>query len=437
MHLWQLALKEALHRRMNFSAGLLSVAIAVGCVVGALALLQAHDARTETLIVEKEAETRAAMLRLEDDYRRIMRDMGYNVLILHEDQDLGTLHDDGTPNVFMPDNYAEKLAEGGIKTLNHLLPILQQKAYWEERQIEVLVAGIRGQVPIAHRQRAPREGGVGPDGSPIMEPVPRDHVDVGHAIAQRFNLEPGAAVQFNGANLTVNRCFPHRGGQDDMTMWVHLEQAQDWFEKPGKINGILALECICQADSLGKIIADVNKILPDTQVFEFSSLVRTRALARQRAADAHREAVEAERHNRAVMRDERERMASFLAPLAVAGAAVWIFLLTFANVRDRRAEIGILRALGYDASRIVGLFQLRTLMMSIPGAIAGYVGGVIAGVALGGGADSWRIAFTELASPTRMLAALAAASALAFCAALIPALKAAGQDPADILREIV
>jgi len=129
---------------MNFSTGLLSVAIAVGCVVGALALLQAHDARTETLIVEKEAETRAAMLRLEDDYRRIMRDMGYNVLILHEDQDLGMLHDDGTPNVFMPDNYAEKLAEGGIKTLNHLLPILQQKAYWEERQVEVLVAGIRG-----------------------------------------------------------------------------------------------------------------------------------------------------------------------------------------------------------------------------------------------------------------------------------------------------
>ena len=76
-------------------------------------------------------------------------------------------------------------------------------------------------------------------------------------------------------------------------------------------------------------------------------------------------------------------------------------------------------------------------MMSIPGVIAGYVGGVIAGVALGGGADSWRIAFTELASPTRMLVALAAASALAFCAALIPALTAAGQDPADILREIV
>ncbi len=366
-----------------------------------------------------------------------MRDMGYNVLILHENQDLGALHDEGVPSVYMPENYAEKLAEGGIKTLNHLLPILQQKAYWEERQIEVLVAGIRGQVPIAHRQRASTEGRVGPDGSPIMEPVPRDHVEVGHAIAQRFNLEPGDDVLFNGVSLTVNRCFPRRGAQDDMTLWVHLEQAQDWFEKPGQINGILALECICHADSLGNIIADVDKILPDTQVFEFSSLVRTRALARQRAAAAHREAIEAERHNRAVMRDERERMASILAPLAVAGAAVWIFLLTFANVRERRTEIGIMRALGYSASKIVGLFQARTLMMSMPGALLGYVGGVIAGVVLGGGAETWRVAFAELSSPTRLLAALVGASVLALCAALIPALKAAGQDPADILREIV
>lgn len=436
MHLWQLALKEALHSKLGFLSGLVSVAIAVGCVAGAFTLLQAHDARTEAVITQKEAETREAMRRLEDDYRMIMRDMGYNVLVLHEDQDITALHAEGVPDTVMPDNYADKLASGGITTLNHLLPVLQQRAFWEEQEIDVLVSGIKGQVPIKHRLQRAREGGVGPDGTPIMTPVPPGHVDVGHAIVQRLDLKPGDTLTFNGADLAVNRCMPARGAQDDMTLWVHLDQAQQWFEKEGLINGILALECICEADALGKIVADVQRILPDTQVFEFSSMIRTRALARGRAAEAHREAIEAERLNRAAMRREREQMASVLAPLAVLGAAIWIFLITLANVRERRTEIGILRALGYGTGKIIGLFQLRTLLMGIVGAATGYVGGVIVGAVLGD-APSWRLVVGEIASPARFALALGAAVALACCAAWLPAMKAAAQDPADILREIV
>ena len=433
MQLWQLTLKEALHRKINFISGLLSVSVAVGCVAGALALLHAHDARTEAVILSKEKETREAMLRLENDYRRIMRDMGYNVLVLHEEQDVAALHAAGVPDRYMPESYGEKLAEGGISTLNHLLPVLQQKTWWEGQGIEVLVSGIKGQIPIAHRQRS---GPVGPDGSPIMEPVPQGQVDVGYAVASRFGLDKGDAILFNGAELLVNRCFPRRGTQEDMTIWVHLAQAQEWFDKPGLINGILALECICEVDALGRIVAEVRGILPDVQVFEFGTLVRTRALARERAAEAHREAVDSERRNRMVMRQEREKLAALLAPVTVLGAAIWIMLLTYANVRERRTEIGILRALGYDGRRIIDLFQLRTLMMSSMGACLGYVVGVCVGAMLGG-APEWGPVMGQSFSLWRVVTALAGAILLSAVAAWVPARKAAEEDPAEILREVV
>lgn len=427
MKIWALIWKEALHRRLNFASGLLSVVVASGCVIGALSLLAAHDTRTEALILEKEVETRQAMHKLEDDYRRIMRDMGYNVLILHKDQDIGKLHRTGVADAFMPDVYAQRLAEGGIQTLNHLLPVLQQIAWWKEREIEIMVAGVRGQMPIAHRVRT---GGVGPDGTPIMEPVPFGKADVGYGLAERFGLKEGDVLLFNGTDMIVNKRLPRRGTREDMTLWVHLDQAQAWFGRPGQINGIFALECVCQADALGRIVADVQGILPDVQVFEFSSLVQSRALARNRAAQAHREAIDAERRSRDQLRKEREQMAFVLVPLAIAGAGFWIFLGTMANVRERRSEIGLLRALGFGSLKIIGLFQGRTVAMSLIGAMAGYGVGILAGGLLGGAPIG------PLLSPIALALTLFASVVLGCLAAYFPALKAARQDPAEILREI-
>lgn len=56
---------------------LVSVTIAVACFVGSITLLNSHNLRTEQIVYEKEREVRMEMLRMEDDYRQIMRDMGY------------------------------------------------------------------------------------------------------------------------------------------------------------------------------------------------------------------------------------------------------------------------------------------------------------------------------------------------------------------------
>src|SRR5690606_18806648 len=76
MNVRRLVCRELLHRRMNFALGVLAVTVAVGSLVSAIALLAAHDARTEQIMSEKHEQTRVAMAEMEDDYRKITKQMG-------------------------------------------------------------------------------------------------------------------------------------------------------------------------------------------------------------------------------------------------------------------------------------------------------------------------------------------------------------------------
>ena len=86
-----------------------------------MTLLRAHDIRTEQIVDAKEAATRAEMAKMEDDYRKIMKDLGFNVLILPNDQNLADLYADDFASKYMPEEYVERLAKSDIVTIQHLL----------------------------------------------------------------------------------------------------------------------------------------------------------------------------------------------------------------------------------------------------------------------------------------------------------------------------
>ena len=133
MSLWRLVVKEILHRKVNFGLGVVSVIVAVACLVGALTLLRAHDVRTDQIVASREAETKEKMRKLEDDYRKIMKKLGFNVLILPKDQDLGDLYAEDYVSKYMPEEYVERLAKSGIMSIRHLLPSLQQRLTWRDK----------------------------------------------------------------------------------------------------------------------------------------------------------------------------------------------------------------------------------------------------------------------------------------------------------------
>lgn len=423
MKLQRLIFREILHRKLNFALSVVSASVAVAGLVAALAILQKHDARTERIIAAKEAQTQQEMTKLQDDYRKLMLKMGFNVLILPKDQNLSDLYADDFASKYMPEEYATRLATSRVVTINHVLPSLQQKVKWPEHERTVLLMGVRGEV---YRQSAKQK--------PLLEPVAAGTMVLGHELAVNLALKPGDKTRLMGREFTVAKINPERGNKDDITVWINLPEAQELLGKPGLINGILALDCTCDTlDRLARIRPEIARILPDTQIIEYASQALTRAEARQRAATEAQASLRREKENRARLRGEREALAAILVPVVVVGSGVWLGLLALANVRDRRGEIGILRALGLRSRQILCIFLGKAVVVGVAGAALGYVVGRAIGAAWreSPGGPPLTIAFLD----ARLLVlVLIAAPLLAALASWLPAMIATQQDPAEVLR---
>jgi putative ABC transport system permease protein len=429
----ELFLREIGFRKTAFGLALLSAVVAMTAWIAAIALLRAQELRTDELLIAKQRETQLEMQRMEDDYRRIMRDLGYNVMVLAEEQSLPSLRAKGYPEVTMPFETARLLADGGITTLNHLHPILQQQVRWPENGHDIILSGTPGQIPIARQTQH-----LTPDGTayrnPIMPVIPKDELIMGHSIAQSLGLKPGDETVLMGTPFRVARVNPPEGTTDDIAVWADLTWVQEQLGLPDRINAILALECVCAADDLGKIIEEVNRLSPGLQVLEFSSRVKARAQARNRAAEAHERALEAELAHRAELTGSQQQFASIMAPVVIGGSLLWLFLLFVGNVRERRVEIAILRAIGVPEGKILFLFLGKSVLIGVLAALTGFFFGS-ALAAFWSGLSPGSPAFWDVFHGSNLSFALLAGPALCVLAAWIPAIRAIRSDPAGILCE--
>lgn len=456
MRLGTLILNELRHRWLNSVLSLVTAVVAIGCLIAALALLREHRLATDAIIATKEEETRTRLAALADDMRKITVRMGFNILILPKDQNLGDFYADDYASRTMPEEYAERLGASGVATINHILPSLQRKLRWREQERTVLLIGVRGEIPIASNAATttatsaagtklpptPVKAGAEPAGGkegkpkkPLLPAIPKGKAMLGHDLHRSLQVKVGDTIQLQGRTFTVSECRPEKGTKDDISVWINLAEAQELLELPGRINAILALECNCAAaDRLGEIRAEVARILPDTQVIEYESKALARAEARNRAEAEGVAAIAAERDRRAQLAQEKERFAGAVVPLALLVCGVLIGLLSWQNVRERALEIAILRTLGLGTGSILGLVLFRAAAIGLLGSVIGYGGGLVA-VNAWAGTPAMAQAVGELLTPVWMITAVIAGPLLALAAAWLPALIAAQQDPADLLRE--
>ena len=425
MSIWRLISREIMHQRLNFILGVASVTVAAAVLVAALTLLNSHDRRTEALLAQKEQATAEQMALLQDDYRKIMKKLGFNLLILPEGQDLARYHASGYVDAYMPEDYVRRLSEAGLMTIRHLLPSIEQRIAWPEHEgLDVILAGTRGEVPVVHLK--PKE--------PMQQAVGEGEIVLGYSVAASLGLENGERTALRGQEFRVSDIHPERGTRDDITVWVSLATAQRMLGREGQINAILALKCLCEGNQISQIRADVSRALPGTQVIEVDSRVVTRAEARERAKTASDKALASEHENRAAVRSEIEVFAAWLVPVVILGAAVWIALLALGNVRQRRGEIGLLRAMGINSSKIMKIFLGKAALIGFTGAVAGYAAGFMVGF-LSGELNATLSSAYVLFDPGLAGYIFLGAPLLAVTASWIPALIASLQDPAEILRE--
>ena len=427
MTIWSLLVREILHRKFNFALGVFSVMVASGSLIGAVTLLRIHDIQTGQILEEKQAELAANMAQLQDETRKAMLKLGFNVVILPKDQNLSDWYSDDYASKYMPEDYVEKLADSGVVTVRHFLPSLQQKIEWPERKRKIILVGTRGEVPNLHKSLV----------KPLVQSVPPGTITLGHELHRSMDIKVGDNVVLMEKSFKVNACYKERGNKDDITAWIYLAEAQELLDKPGKINAILALECHCTGDALPIIRKEIAGVLPNTQVIERGSRAIARAEARTKVAEQALLAVENEKTARATLRQSREHFASILIPVVVTACAVWVAVLGFTNVRTRRDEIGILRTLGVSARHVLIMFMSRHVLLGVLGGALGFGAGVLSAVYFGAARQgtSLQTIGTDFSWAGLLVASVGGAAALAVIAGWIPALIATRQDPAVVLHE--
>ncbi len=423
----QLVTKEIRLRRTNFILSTLAVAVAVAVGLLALWQLRIHEHQTREYLAGQRTQLEEEMKKLEDDYRKITKELGYNLVLLPAKQDLAAYYAGHAMRMTMPQEYVTRLANTNLMTVQHLLPIVEQQTTWPEQGDQsIVLVGTQGEVSAATGNQHQK--------GPILPAVAKEHLVIGYRLAVDGDLQPNKRVMFRGREFTIAKALPERGTKEDVTVWAALDEAQELLGCPQQLHAMMALKCHCEGNDLAAIRASVAQVLPDVQVLEIADKSHARGRARDRAHAAAEAALAEEAQRRADLQLQRESLASWLIPAVWCSAAAIVGVLALLNVRERFSEIGVLRAFGLRAGQVLRLVLARGLLVGILGAGLGLFAALGACWLYDGAVPLQTIAVSPTARQEGLLL-MAAAPILTMLVAWPPALLATQRDPAAVLGQ--
>jgi len=372
--------KEIWHRKINFLLAVLAVATAAAFFVAFLTAGRASERETA----------------------RLMLSMGYNLHVIARDASVDSFLLTGIADKTMPQTYLDTLAAQQSISYNHLLATLDGRMTW--RGMDILLTGVSPEVCPPGQKKQPM----------TFQIVPGTAY-VGHRVAQTLGIQKGDVIALNGKELRVERCLAESGGTDDMRIQCSLGDAQTILNLPGRISEIKAVDCLCfiQGDPVEILRKEIASILPEVQVFQARPLATARAKQRQMI----------------------QNLFAVMVPFVLAACAVWLAVMAIMNVRDRRQEIGLLRALGYDTGSVLRLFLGKAVLVGLSGAAVGFLLGTELGLRFGPRVFEITAKTMLRPEPSLLVFSCLLAPLFAVMASLVPAVIAVTYDPATTLRE--
>ena len=318
-----------------------------------------------------------------DVTRRIQRDIGTNLVILPKDTDTAAWWLRRETTGSLPQDAADRLEASGLA--GRLVPLVRRVVSIDGT--DVLLTGVGTE----------RTGGRRPV---FAQDVSNNGAVVGATVAQALGLDVGDTIDLPGGRTTVVDVLLVQGSIDDTSVFLPLAEAQRRLDLEGRLTEIEALECRCSPD-----IAD-----PAAHIVELAAAAVPEAIVIRRTAAAE------------ARRKQRELAESIAEVVGPAGAMVGMLLvggLAWLNVRERRSECGVLRALGWTRMGILVVLLGRWSCIGVVGAVLG----LLCAVLLSDGIEPlwwW---------------ALVAAPGAAVLVGVLPALQGASADPVEALRE--
>lgn len=356
---------------------------------------------------------------------REMDALGANVLILPKGASVQDYYAADMHGETLPEEYVERIAMSKLQGVDNLSPKLCVPVQMGDGQIT-----LTGILPKSEFQAKAAWSGAGifshPSGcgaTTTLKDAPPDpkalarkrvietlgayEVLVGADVAVKHGLKEGGTIELLGAKFTVLAVLPSTGSVDDSRVFAHLHTVQDLSKKGEVVNVIEVVGC-CKQIAAG-LVENLNKLLPEARVVTISQVVQTQ---------------------QNVNKLMEHLSLIFLSVLMVVGGAAMASAL-FANVSERRKEIGTLMALGATPGLILKMIVGKALILGVAGGIGGFLlgsaaawwlGPMLAGVAV---------------EPLPSLAGLAVGISVVvtFLASLPPAWRAARLDPCICFKE--
>ena len=182
---------------------------------------------------------------------------------------------------------------------------------------------------------------------------------LGSQVAKILNLKENEKLKIQDKEFTVAKLLGETGTVDDDRIFVNLKAAQDIFGIPDQISAIEIMGC-CNAISDG-LLGKLRNILPDTRITTINQIVSTQIETNKMM---------------------NKTSVIFLIIILFVGS-ISIGNYMWANVNERKKEIGILRMIGTLKSEIYKILLVKATVLGLFGGILGYLLGTISAYYLG------------------------------------------------------
>jgi len=405
MNLDKILWRELWLRKSRMASGLLAIVLGIGAIVSIQSIA----------VVSK----RAVSIRLDN--------LGANILVLPQAASVDDYYSADIDAPTFPEDYVERLATSMLPGVDNLSPKLTRRIRVGDQS--VILTGVLPANELASKpiwQSAGLTGidlnltcgadpGAGRDSPYRDEKLQRKAIDslavtdalVGSDAAERLGIEEGGTMVLKGRTFSVARVLPETGTIDDSRVYIHLHVIQDLLGTGPQVSAIEIMGC-CSAISDG-LLGKLRNILPDTRITTIGQIVSTQIET-----------------NRLM-----SRITLALLVVIVLVGALSIANYMWANVEERRREIGILMTVGARPRVIYRLFFSKAVLLGVLGGFGGYVLGTASAMLLGP-----PLAGLEVDPlPAYLAWSVLVAVFIALLGAAFPVHRATRLDPARIIQE--
>jgi putative ABC transport system permease protein len=370
---------------------------------------------------------RSVTVHSEDAVAQKLESLGANVLLLPKEASLQDYYSADLHGKTIPEEHATRLAMANLEGVESVSPKLCIPAELNGRKLTL--TGILPQSEFQaqaawqsfelfsnkHAGCKKRACTTTTNDSPAdmlakqrrVQQLGTDEVLVGADVVQFAKVAGGDRITLLDQSFKVVGVIPPTGTIDDSRIFAHLHTVQA-AAKSGPIVNVIEVMACCE-DAAGNLIPKLTSLFADTKVVTISNVVETQVSVNRLMA----------------------RLSYVFFGILIVVSAVSVAGTMFANVRERRREIGTLMALGATQSWVSRLFLGKALLVGVTGGVVGFTLGTVTAVLVGP-----RLAGVAV-QPLPSLAAVAVmlAGVVALLASYFPARRASQIDPCLCFRE--